>query len=90
MPRSPIDRLFLDHPRSVGESYVEHFGVATRFGARLIAGGVACMIHGVLPNLFTRTGSNTVKHLYSQMLSRQPGAKPPAYQQPEWRPEYEI
>ncbi|SOB87249.1 hypothetical protein SAMN06297144_2376 [Sphingomonas guangdongensis] len=90
MPGTLIDRWFRDHPRSVGESYAEHLGVATSFGARLIAGGVACMIHGLLPNLFTRTGSNTVKRLYSQMVARQPGSPPPAYQQPEWRPEYEI
>lgn len=90
MARSPIHRWFLDHPRSVGESYVEHLGVATRFGARLIAGGIACLVHGLLPTLFTRTGSTTVKRLYAQMVARQPGSPPPAFEQPEWRPEYEI
>ncbi len=83
-------RLFLDHPASVGESYAEHFGVATRFGAKMIGGGLACLVHGVFPSLFERTGSGTVKRLYSDMISRQPGARPPAYDRADWRPEYEI
>jgi len=85
-----LHRIFVAHPASVGESYLEHFGVAGRFGARLIAGGAACLVHAVLPNAFVRTGSNTVKGLYSEMLSRQPGARRPAYEEPDWRPEYEI
>jgi len=85
-----LHRWFRAHPESVGETYIEHFGVASRFGARLIGGGLACMVHAVLPNFFERTGSNTVKALYSKMVSRQPGARRPAYEEPQWRPEYEI
>ena len=87
-----IDRLFLSHPRSVGESYPEHAATAFGFGTRMIAGGVACMIHGVFPSLFTRTGSNTVKSLYGTMKSRQPAyqQRPPAFTEPEWQLEYEI
>jgi len=88
--KSPLHRWFLDHPRSVGENFVEHFGVATRFGAKMVVGGFACILHGFLPALFVRTGSNTVKGLYSEMVSRQPGHRRPAYDQPDWRPEYEI
>jgi hypothetical protein len=87
-----IDRIFLRHPRSVGESYVEHAGVAFGFGMRMIAGGLACMVHGIVPSLFTRTGSNTVKSLYGRMKSRQPAyaQRPPAFTEPEWQLEYEI
>lgn len=90
MSDRPFRRLFLDHPKSVGESYFEHMGVATRFGAKMVAGGLACFIHGFVPALFERTGSGTVKRLYSDMVARQPGGRRPAYEQPEWRPEYEI
>ena len=31
-------RLFIDHPKSVDENYVEHFGVASRFGMTMIYG----------------------------------------------------
>ena len=85
-----LHRWFIAHPSSVGETYLEHFGVAGRFGVKLVAGGLACIVHAVLPNAFVRTGSNTVKGLYSEMVSRQPGARRPAYDEPAWRPEYEI
>ena len=32
---------FTNHPASVGESYPAHLHVATRFGVRMIAGGMA-------------------------------------------------
>ena len=87
-----IDRLFLSHPRSVGESYPEHAATALSFGTRMIAGGLACLVHAVFPTLFTRTASNTVKTLYGRMKSRQPhyAERPPAFTEPEWQLEYEI
>ncbi len=85
-----IQQLFLSHPKSVGESYGEHFGVASRFGASMVTGGIACIVHAVVPAWFERTGSKTVKRLYAEMASRQPGAPRPAHQQPEWQLEYEI
>lgn len=87
-----IDRLFLSHPRSVGETYLEHAATAFGFGTAMIGGGIACMVHGVFPSLFTRTGSNTVKSLYGRMKSRQPAyaQRPPAFTEPEWQLEYEI
>jgi hypothetical protein len=87
-----FDRIFLSHPRSIGESYPEHAATAFGFGLRMIGGGFACMIHGIVPVLFTRTGSNTVKALYGRMKSRQPAyqQRPPAYTEPDWQLEYEI
>ena len=37
---------FTAHPASVGESYTQHLGVATRFGLRMIAGGLGALAHG--------------------------------------------
>lgn len=87
---NPIDRWFAEHPRSVGESYSEHFGIACRFGAAMVAGGLACFIHALFPRLFERTGSGTIKRLYASLLERQPGREPLAHEEPGWRPEYEI
>ena len=42
-------RLFLDHPATVGESYAEHFGVASRFGLTMIKGGLGALVHAVVP-----------------------------------------
>ena len=89
---SVLNRWFLAHPRSVGESYWEHAAVAGRFGAVMVVGGIACLVHAVFPALFPRTASDRVKRLYQQMKSRQPAfaAKPAAFQDPAWQLEYEI
>jgi hypothetical protein len=63
-------RLFLDHPASVGESYAEHFGVATRFGAIMIGAGVAAVLHGVLPFAFKTTGSRTIVRLHREIAAK--------------------
>lgn len=84
-----FDRIFLAHPRSVGESYAQHFGVASRFGMTLIAGGLACFVHALVPAWCKRTGSSTVKRLHDRMSARQPDLRA-AWDDPRWRPEYEI
>ncbi|MCU6453819.1 DUF6356 family protein [Sphingomonas sp. A2-49] len=61
---------FTTHPASVGESYGQHFGVATRFGLRMIGGGVAAMLHGVFPFLFTTTGSRTIEALHAEIVAK--------------------
>ncbi|MFM5886156.1 MAG: DUF6356 family protein [Novosphingobium sp.] len=70
-----LARLFTEHPASVGESYTEHLAVAAGFGVRMILGGFACLIHGLLPFLFVRTGSKQITTLHSSMVinrQRQP------------------
>ncbi len=63
-------RLMTEHPSSVGESYLEHLMFATRFGASMIVGGLACCVHGVQPFLCTSTGSRTVLALHESIQSR--------------------
>ena len=63
-------RLFLDHPASVGETYFEHMGVATSFGAKMIAGGLGAMVHGFLPFAFKTTGSTTIAALHAKMVRK--------------------
>ena len=65
-----IRRLFLDHPASVGESYAEHFGVATGFGLAMIAGGIGAVIHGFLPFVFQTTGSATIERLHTRLVAK--------------------
>lgn len=61
-------RLFLDHPRTVGENYSEHLAAASGFGFAMILGGLACVLHGLIPGLFVTTGSSTVHRLYDRMV----------------------
>ena len=59
---------FTKHPHDVGESYGEHFAVASSFGIAMIAGGLACLAHAVLPFCFTSTGSGTIRRLHERMV----------------------
>jgi hypothetical protein len=63
---------FTEHPASVGETYLEHLVFACRFGCRMLAGGVVCCIHGVLPFLFTSTGSRIVLDLHALLMRKRP------------------
>ena len=72
--------LFSRHPRSVGETYFEHLCFATRFGLAMITGGVACVVHGLLPFLCVTSGSRRVRELHAVLLSHPARrvAEPPA------------
>jgi len=61
-------RAFTEHPASVGESYTEHLFRAVCFGVRMMLAGMACLVHGVLPFLFVRTGSRAIAELNDRMV----------------------
>lgn len=63
-----ITKAFTEHPASVGETYGEHFVHANSFGIRMVLGGIACMLHGFLPFLFMKTGSNQIQTLHGRMV----------------------
>lgn len=66
--RQPLlDRFFLEHPRSLGENYWQHQQRALCFGSAMIAAGIACVIHALVPALFERTASTTVVRLHERM-----------------------
>ena len=65
-------RTFLAHPEAVGETYFEHLRVATGFGLRLLAAGGACLLHGLIPNLCTDTGSRSIRSLHDRLSRRRP------------------
>ena len=71
-----LAKLFRDHPASVGETYGEHLVHATGFGLRMIAGGFACILHGLLPFLFVRTGSRQIRTLHDRMVTGRAKAMP--------------
>lgn len=61
-------RLFIDHPASVGETYLEHLITASSFGTKMVFAGVACVIHGLLPAIFTTRGSDAICVLHERMV----------------------
>lgn len=60
---------FSEHPASVGETYVEHLCAASGFGVAMIGGGIACLVHALLPFFFVRTGSQTIGALNERMIT---------------------
>ncbi len=65
--RMGVKDYFTEHPASVGESYGEHFRVASHFSKELLIAGFACAVHAIAPNLFTTTASSKVRQLHSEM-----------------------
>ncbi len=80
-----IGRLFRDHPRSLDMSWASHGVGAAAIGVRMIGAGAACLVHAVVPGLFTETAGRTVIGLHDQMVRRKAGAANPG----GW-PDYEI
>lgn len=60
---------FTEHPASVGETYGEHFRVASHFAAELAKASFVCAVHAVYPCAFTTRGSDKVKALYAEMTA---------------------
>ena len=59
-----------DHLKSCNESYFKHMFFAGRVGGTMIAAGLACVAHGILPGLFETTGSRTIKSLAARFSHR--------------------
>lgn len=68
-----IRSLFTEHPASIGETYLEHLGHASRFAVTMIVGGSACLVHAVLPFLFADTGSRAIAELHQRMVINRRG-----------------
>ncbi len=80
-----VDSLFTHHPRSLGMSWAGHAVGAVKIGGQLIGAGAACLVHAVIPGLFTETAGRTITGMYDHMIRRRAGATNPN----DW-PEYEI
>ena len=65
-----LDSLLTRHPREIGESYAEHASHAMYIGTRMIAAGLACLVHAMLPGLFVRTATRAVADIQNLMASR--------------------
>ena len=58
-----FNELFIDHPRSVGESYSAHRATAWWFGSRLFVASMAAFVHGLFPGVCKTTASRIVREL---------------------------
>ena len=63
-------RLFLAHPKSVGEGYFQHQRVALSFALPLLAAGFAAAIHALVPAVFERTAGDIIRALHDRLERR--------------------
>jgi len=63
-----IQRLFTEHPESVGETYWQHMAAALSFSAGLLKAAFCCTVHAFLPFLFKKTGSGIITDLHDRMV----------------------
>ena len=61
------------HLEEVGETYFEHMAVAWGVGLRALGAGAACMVHGLAPWWFQKTGSRAIESLHRDLLARRGG-----------------
>lgn len=63
-----LQRIFTEHPSSVGETYWQHLATAWGFSWRMMLASLACLIHALLPFLFVKTGSRSITELHDRMV----------------------
>ena len=65
-----VQRIFLDHPERVGESYFEHMLFAFKFSGRLFKAGAAALLHAFVPSLCETTASQAIIDMHSEIAAR--------------------
>lgn len=65
-----IDRIFLSHPQSVGETYFQHARVAGGFAISLFLTSLAAAAHAIFPCLFEKTASRRIAALNERLERR--------------------
>ena len=65
-----LERTFLAHPRTVGETYLEHFAFALRIGSRLLMAGSAAVAHAFVPCLCETTASRIILAMNADIVAR--------------------
>ena len=65
-----LRRIFIDHPNSVDETYLEHLAFALKFAGLLGAAACAALIHAFIPAAFEKTASKIIAKLYARTHNR--------------------
>ncbi|MFL2845513.1 MAG: DUF6356 family protein [Candidatus Puniceispirillaceae bacterium] len=65
-----LNKIFLDHPRQVNETYFQHGQVAFSYAFKLLVASMAATVHALVPSLFERTASTIVAELHQKRHNR--------------------
>lgn len=66
----PFDRLFVAHPHSIGESYLQHGAFAMRIAGRLFLAAAAACLHALVPCWCETTASRIVLAMHADLVAR--------------------
>ena len=72
-----VNRLFLQHPRSLGMSWAKHGAGAVKIGSELIVAGLAAWVHALVPGCFTDTAGKVVTRTYNYIQKRKADSPSP-------------
>ncbi len=67
-----VEKIFLEHPASVDETFWEHFGFAMSFAFWLALAAGAAFVHALVPSLCKSTGSDIIRKLHARIANRAP------------------
>ncbi len=59
-----VYRAFLKHPEEEGMTYFQHMRRAFSLGGRMLYGSICLFVHGLVPALHEKTGTQTIGGLY--------------------------
>jgi hypothetical protein len=65
-----MDKLFLKHPRSIGETYIQHLSFALCCGVRLVSLGFCLILHGIIPRCHETTASSGMRKIADELDAR--------------------
>lgn len=65
-----LKRLFVDHPREVGESYFHHMAASSAFGFRLLRLSGAAFLHSVVPGVCKTAVSDDIRRMANETSGR--------------------
>ncbi len=73
-----MQKLFTQHPETVGETYFQHMYSASSFGLKMLGGAFCCFVHAILPFMFEKKGSEMITDLHDRMVTNRHRSTEPA------------
>ena len=64
-----LKSLFVEHPASVNETYIEHMGMSGSFAIGLALATGAAVMHSIFPFMFEKTASGIITRLHDRMVA---------------------
>lgn len=65
-----LRRWFTKHPNEHQMTYLQHLLRAWRLGYKMGKGSLALFIHGICPEWFETTGTDTIRSLYQSIETK--------------------